>query len=170
LGIIAALLGGAFIFRSSASNDPVTLLPALVPIGLIILLFLYLIKTRGNRGPLAWIIIIAIIAVAGFYFATATFPHLLAAWQTGQLEKASGETQAAASKGLSGMINEAVTSYRRNVAAASGERIEGDVDKSVKDEVGIEILPPYLPNPKQIDQNEINFLEIGGRQEMLPEA
>jgi hypothetical protein len=49
------------------------------------------------------------------------------------------------------------------MAMATGEHIDGDVNQQVKEDVGVEILPPYLPNPKKINQNEIPMLEIGAR-------
>ncbi len=162
LGIIGAALLGAFTLRT-AEWDFGTAAPALISIGLLVLGLIVLIATRGRRGIIVWILLILIFGGAAYTFGTRTAPHIFAAIESGQLQRTAVETESAGKQGISSVIDDAVTSYRRSMAVATGQRIEGDVDQTVKEEVGIEILPPYLPNPDRINQDETPYLEIGGR-------
>lgn len=165
--IILCALGAAFVFYTSDVGFS-NVWPALISFALFIVGLLFLLYTRGNRGIIMWLVIIIIFVLALYFFATRTFPHVAGAVQaSGGISAFTREvvydTERGGTRAGTSIVEDIRGSYRRQLAVATGERLDGNVDESVRDEVGIEILPPYLPNPKKINQPEIPTLEFSSR-------
>ncbi|MFC1741936.1 hypothetical protein ACFL3V_05350 [Nanoarchaeota archaeon] len=159
VAVMVSLVGGGWMFTTGG----ISALPAVIPFILLIIAIVVIVRTRGHRGLVIWLLIILILTAALYMFSTRTAPHAIAAINSGQAEKDAQDAAAAARQGVGSIISDAMSSYRKQIAMASGENIDGDVDKTVKEDVGIEILPPYLPNPKTITELEMGALEIGAR-------
>lgn len=156
-----SVLGGGMVVKSSGSLDIATLLPVVIPIALFITA-LICIRLRSKH----WLfLVVGIILLTGSLYgvATRTAPHAIAAYQAGAIGESGEQTQIAAKKGVSGVIEDFSVSWQRQMAIAKGENIDGDVDQQVKEDVGLEILPPYLPNPTKLNLDEAGTLEIGAR-------
>jgi len=156
-----SVLGGGLVVKSSGSFDMTTLLPVVLPI---VLFIAALICIRLRTTHWLFLVIGIVLLIGSLYgIATRTAPHALAAYQSGAIGEAGEETKIASKKGVSGVIEDFSISWQRQMAMATGQNIEGDVDQQVKEDVGLEILPPYLPNPTKLNLDEARTLEIGAR-------
>jgi uncharacterized protein YeaO (DUF488 family) len=165
--IILCALGAAFVFYTSDA-DFFNVWPALISFALFIVGLLFLLFTKGNRGIIVWLVIIIIFALALYFFATRTVPLVIGAVQASGgigsfTREVVSEGESETTKASTSIVEDIRSSYRRQIAVATGERLDGNVDNSIRDEVGIKILPPYLPNPKKITQPEIPTLEFSSR-------
>lgn len=77
------------------------------------------------------------------------------------LQKKGGDVSSASKTSISTMVQDFQKTYQKQMAMATGQYIEGDVDQTVKEEVGVEILDPYIMNPSKINEGEL--LEISAR-------
>ncbi|MBI5398853.1 hypothetical protein HZB03_05305 [Candidatus Woesearchaeota archaeon] len=100
-------------------------------------------------------IITIILFIAAFgYGMTYAVPKALAAYQSGEAKQSAIVSAEKGKEGFAGIAQEFKRSWQRNTQIATGEYIQGDVDKTVKEFVGIQYKPPLLPNPKKILQGE----------------
>ncbi|NQU78369.1 hypothetical protein HQ545_01230 [Candidatus Woesearchaeota archaeon] len=164
--IIASLLIGLLIYKSYSDSGTTNLAILLAPlagaaIGMFLLGFI------GQKSGAAMGIGMLLVFASVYGCATQTGPAAAAAWQAGKfgdfIIEAQDQPEQLASRGLSTLIEDTLSSYKSQMAMATGEKIDGDVDEQVKEEVGVEILPPYLPNPKKINEDETGSLEFSAR-------
>ncbi|MBW2972082.1 hypothetical protein KY359_03525, partial [Candidatus Woesearchaeota archaeon] len=164
--IVLCLIAAFFIYKSGKEASLSQTLPSLIPLFMIVA-GLVAVSFFGERNAAIYGIGMVVVIIGVVAFAVKTAPALYATYTTGSIGKvaseASASTSSAGKGGLSGLVEDAVLSYRQQVAYATGETIDGDVDQQVKEEVGLEILPPYLPNPQKLNLDEVRTLEIGAR-------
>jgi hypothetical protein len=163
LGVITSVVAGGYIWKSSGTAEPMTMVWVLLPIVALVAALIILAETKGHRGKLATLLIVLLFVGAAYGLTTRTVPFIIGAWRAGNIEDTAGEIGSLGKGAGIGVTTDFRTSFNQYMASATGERIEGDVDQQVKEEVGIEILPPYLPNPKRLNINELRGLEFGAR-------
>lgn len=96
-----------------------------------------------------------ILFIAAFaYGMTFAMPRAIAAYQSGDAAQSFFVSTEKTTGGLEAIKKEFERSWKKNTQIATGEYIEGGVDKTVKEFVGIQYKPPLLPNPKKLLQNE----------------
>jgi hypothetical protein len=138
-------------------------LPALLGLGMAAVGIVLLQVSRHTQSKLLAPAAYIFIVVAIYFVATNTAPFIAAAAQSGVFEKTAAESTAQAKESTSSLAKSFIQSYQRSIAQATGQRLEGDVDQTIKEEVGLEILLPYLPNPTSISEQEREITEINAR-------
>ncbi|MBI4739327.1 hypothetical protein HY772_07320 [Candidatus Woesearchaeota archaeon] len=108
---------------------------------------------RAMKGGIN-IVTIMLFIVAFGYGMTYAMPKALAAYQSGEAKQSAIVSVEKGKEGFAGIAQEFKRSWQRNTQIATGEYIQGDVDKTTKEFVGIQYKPPLLPNPKKILQGE----------------
>ena len=136
--LILSVVTGGYIWRSAGTAEPMTIIWVLLPIVLFIAALILKAETKGHRGRLATVVMVLLFLGAAYGITTRTAPFVYGAWQAGNIEDTGAEI-ASAGAGLGiGATTDFRTSFNQYVASATGERVEGDVDQQVKEEVGIE--------------------------------
>ncbi|MFH1063942.1 MAG: hypothetical protein V1729_02585 [Candidatus Woesearchaeota archaeon] len=143
-------------------------LPALVPLFLVLIGIIILDKTKEHRGTGVWLALVVIFTLAFYMFMVYTAPYAMAAISeaggiTQVVSASAEETSKVGSKGIAGLIENTVKSYNKQKAAATGQRVEGDVDTKAQIDAKIELLDDFLENPKNVRDNLLDFLEMRAR-------
>ncbi len=165
--LLMSIAMGGVMYKVSG-GDIMLILPALIPIlGFIIIILLLYSGRYKYWGWIGSIIMILLISATAYGCTTHTAPYLGGAYASGKLSlefKGAAQTgEEVASSTMKDAIDSFKKSYKQSMAAATGQRIEGDVDQTVKEEIGIEILEPYLPNDEKLTLKEAKNAEVTAR-------
>jgi hypothetical protein len=141
---------------------------AMLPFGLLIAAIWIGKAAAGNKGTwlglFLWIVCFGCIGGV-ILFGSSTAAYVVQAYQGYVSGNGGGlnETVGKGKEGLTTVLTKAYADFLKQKQIATGERVEGETDKTVKEPIGISILPPYLPNPKIVRENDIQKVEIGAR-------
>jgi hypothetical protein len=132
--------------------------PAILPFALwIVGVYLYEQSKQSGHATRWQLPAIVVFIGAGLLFLTQTSAYAmdgLTAIQTGSAQKDIAQAAQSTQKGFAETLKNTIASYEQRVAIATGQHVKGNVEK-VKEDVGIEILDPWLPNPKVVREKEI---------------
>ncbi len=162
--VILIATSGFWVYSSSGMAG----LPALIPLFLVLAGIILLDKTKEHRGMGSWFVLVAIFTLAFYLFMIYTAPYATAAISEGggafQLASESAEeTAKVGSKGGTSALQKAIQSFNKQKAAATGQRVEGEVDTKAQEDAKLELLDDFLENPKTVNENLLDFLEMRAR-------
>ena len=160
--ITLALIAGGLLYQSFQGSDATqeTQMRALIPV---IMFVAGIVAVKFIPGPIPKIIGWIVLVLSFYGLLVMTAPHLYAAVVSGELMHSTERSAAAAEEQSTGILQQAMDTYHRSIAEATGQRLEGDVDETIKEEVGIKLLDPYYPNPDAINEDQLEFLEIAAQ-------
>jgi hypothetical protein len=154
--IFIILAGLAFWVSRIALNDSVYTYLCFIIVFLSMLVYQLVPMPR-----LRLFLVLLLLAGAGWFAMTYTVPQVIEAFASGRAQEAGEQTIKTAETGTKSVMDEFTRTWQQQKAMASGEYIRGDVDKTVTQSVGIELLDPYMKNPDKVQENE--YFEISGR-------
>jgi hypothetical protein len=111
------------------------------------------------------LVAIGVFAVAVFMFLPVSLAYGRVGWEQRDqiLADVGGSTEGATRGGWEGIREDFATSFERNIAVATGQNIEGDVDEQSAP-AGIELLPPFMGEQDQrLTMSELPYLSINAR-------
>ena len=109
-------------------------------------------------GGLRFIVIILLILIVffgGYTLWNKSLPYFVEYVQSGRVIEAGEDVAAAGERAGRSFWKDLQESWDEQIAIAKGEKLQGNVDQNVKENVGIELLPPLVENIKKINRNEL---------------
>jgi len=164
ISLLLALLA-FFVYKAGGSAA----WKAMLPFALIIAAIWIGKAAANNQGTWTEVILVTLLILcllaATYFFVTNTSAYAMQAYQGYVSGEGGGlnQTVGKGKEGISTVISKAYADFLKQKQIATGERVEGETDKTVKEPIGLSILPPYLPNPKTVRENDIQKVEIGAR-------
>jgi hypothetical protein len=149
--ILFIIFIGSVLFKFTGERS----LPALLSLGLAVVGVVLLKRAHDTRNSVMTGGAVVVIGVALYFVGSVALPQIGAAMESGVFQKTAEEAVVETKTGTSSLAQSFIQSYQRSIAQATGQRLEGDVDKAVKEDVGLEILPPTLFNPTSVNELEI---------------
>lgn len=161
--IMLIALAGLLLYKSGGIFS----LNAIIPLVLLIACIIVQTVTKDRPNTIATIAIIIMISIAVFLLAKETVPYAIASIESQgglqqTLEQTATDTATTTKEGISGLVDDLMASYKEQMAIAKGEKLQGNVDQSVKQDVGIEILPPLVENTKTVTRSELKLYPVDG--------